>query len=415
MSKLKMKFREIWRRYVYNEMSLEDLQELLSHHCKIETANLNINNVCNLKCSHCFIKFKETLRPEITSSNWHQLIDQFISHGTKKFHICGKEPFMTAEKLFEVLAYLRERKKKDRISYGVITNGIMVDKFIDQIKGLELDYLDFSVDGLKTMHQKLRGVSSFARTITSIEKTAKDTNTKIWVSSVIHRYNFSQIPHLVRFLLKKGVRSFFYQPMIHLGKATSLRSWSVVPEEYYRLMKRSRSLLKEFGREVPIEMKFDIYSTFMSPLFERNTSLKDIFVEFLEEKTNSTSEEVGKSILNYQFNACPLCVAYWKRQQVTPDGYYIGCDVMMSANNYSTFSVGNLKDEKLTTILDRVPGYWKALGLVRSSTELKRCSNCKYFFWCKSGCRLSAYLVYGNWEAPDPMCPFEIEKRRQRL
>jgi len=351
----------------------------------------------------------------MTSVDWRQIIDQFISHGTKQFHICGKEPFMTVKKLLDILTYLHEIKKKDRISYGVITNGILVNKYVDRIKDLELAYLDFSVDGLKTTHQSLRGKSSFDGTVTSLEKAVKDIKTRIWVSSVIHRYNFLDIPRLIRFMIKKGVNSFFCQPMVHLGKATSLRSWSVTPEEYHELMKKSRLLLKRLGRRASIEIKFDMYPTFLAPLFEMNERLKDFFVGFLESEIDSTSEDVGKSVLNYQFNTCPLCVAYWRHQQTTPDGYYIGCDVMMSADDYTPFCVGNLRDEKLSTILDRVPSYYRSLRLVRRSTELKRCSSCKYLLWCKGGCRLSAYLIYGNWTAPDPMCPFQIKRRRWKL
>lgn len=92
---------------------------------KIKFAWIEVTNVCNLKCKHCY---NETARPchkAMTLDEFKHVCDELTAYGISEAQLIGGEPFTIPEStLFAMLSYAHERFK----SIELFFNGTMVTR-----------------------------------------------------------------------------------------------------------------------------------------------------------------------------------------------------------------------------------------------------------------------------------------------
>jgi radical SAM family uncharacterized protein len=120
-----------------------------------------------------------------------RIMDSLVRAGVLIYGFEGGEPLLRRD-LPEILAEAHKR-----FYTSLVTNGWLLKQRIHEI-GDHLEFLFVSLDGIGSLHDKLRGIKgSFDRAIIGI-KAARDYGTKVAINSTITRENIHQVEQMVR-------------------------------------------------------------------------------------------------------------------------------------------------------------------------------------------------------------------------
>lgn len=153
----------------------------------LEFAVVELTDKCNLRCKHCYGSFSDgkTLNDDDIDIIIHELKD----NGCKRVTLSGGEPCILGERLFDIA----DRFKKEGFVVALVTNGTMVG--IDVHKYSCFDIIQVSIDGLKDVHESIRGKGTFLKSIDSIlslKKVVKKVFAQITINS-INQYDFFKL------------------------------------------------------------------------------------------------------------------------------------------------------------------------------------------------------------------------------
>lgn len=109
---------------------------------------LQITDRCNLRCKHCYIG--ETAPKELSIKQIIEILKEFEEMQGLRLMITGGEPLLHSnfDALNDVLPGFLIRKV-------LFTNGLLLSK--DLLRGLNVDEIQISIDGLQKGHDSLRG------------------------------------------------------------------------------------------------------------------------------------------------------------------------------------------------------------------------------------------------------------------
>ncbi len=274
----------MWRRVTEkNNWDTKTLKNEIKSTVHIRSVGLYLTHKCNLRCKHCFWGTSNTAEEELNLTEWRSIIDQFVNHGTRHFHICGKEPLMS-EKIFGILSHFNELRNNWKIKYGIITNGTLVKKFSEYIDKYSLDYLDFSIDGTKRGNDILRGEGTFERIIEGM-KVAIDERlaTSISSSTVIYKENLKELVEMTRYLYDIGIKYLFFQPVRNYGKL-NIENWIVSPQDFSYAISQLKETIKDLSN---ITIEFEIPPTYLPFLYNNNELVKNTFNLFINGEKSS--------------------------------------------------------------------------------------------------------------------------------
>lgn len=122
--------------------------------------SLTLTHACNLRCKMCG-QWKSKVRNYAASRGthslslgvWKKVVREVASHKGTVLLIRGGEPFLYPG-IIDLLAYV----KKNNIFVSIDTNGMLLEKYADDIVRLGVDHLTVSVDGPQKNHDRVRGV-----------------------------------------------------------------------------------------------------------------------------------------------------------------------------------------------------------------------------------------------------------------
>ena len=148
----------------------------------------DLNNICNLKCKHCYWWLnRDGEKEELTKDDWKQI----IQHRLKKNHILqvnlvGGEP-MLRQDIIEV--FNEEMPGK----YTIVTNGTK-----ELIPYSGLIYYVISIDGMKEKHDKIRG-KTFDKIFENVTKFVSKNGKRIMISMTINSWNCEDVIEVAEF------------------------------------------------------------------------------------------------------------------------------------------------------------------------------------------------------------------------
>jgi len=147
------------------------------------------------------------------------VVKKLAEIGVQYLHICGKEPFLSPW-LPELLSVADDLKRKTGWRYGLVTNGTLLQTNLQWLSTLSIDYIDVSVDGLGKGHDSIRGEGCFDKIVKQIniavERLGED---KITLATTVCSHNVAEIPEMIDYFRRIGVRYFFLQPVQMDGRA----------------------------------------------------------------------------------------------------------------------------------------------------------------------------------------------------
>lgn len=317
-------------------------------HARLELVELYVSDRCNLSCAHCFYGSVQSISEELSYPEWCYVIDQFVELGARHFHIGGREPFDSIKSL-QVMTYLDDVKRRaENIKYGTITNGLAAMRYLSRIRDLNIDYLDFSLDGLQEGHELLRGRGTFKRTLHSVIQALRQLGReKIYVSSVIYKRNIAQIPEMIRQLCNIGTNKFFLQPLQPYGNGLKLMRFLVSPKEYGDLIQECVRVLRDLRTRCGIIVF--VPRSLLLGVCESSEIAREAVANYLD--GGGTTVECGNLLLKFRFEK--VYPAFWGACIITADGYYIGSFEARSLHDYKDFSVGNVRDQSVEYLFEK--------------------------------------------------------------
>ena len=120
-------------------------------HRPVEYVRLAVTTACNLRCSYCMREEHINNTAKSVSLTRHEIstiIKVLADHGVTKIRFTGGEPLLRAD----IVDLVRDAKQQSGITtVGLTTNGLLLDRFLPELKDAGLDAINFSID---TLHRE---------------------------------------------------------------------------------------------------------------------------------------------------------------------------------------------------------------------------------------------------------------------
>ncbi len=167
---------------------------------------IQINNACNLACSHCLVSSGPGKEPGLPFQQLKALVDRAVQLGLERLYLTGGEPFIRKD-IFKLIRHATERRDLDVI---VLTNATV---FRGPIKaGLEtLDparvRFQVSIDGAcAATNDRIRGPGTFTKALDGARVLA-DLGFDVSLTTVPTRANLDELPEIPGIVRSVGAKS----------------------------------------------------------------------------------------------------------------------------------------------------------------------------------------------------------------
>lgn len=286
---------------------------------------------CNLNCRHCSYLCRSSASENVSLDRLKEVVGEAIDSGVKLVVLVGREPLLEFDRTREILKFLKDKA----VRVGMVTNGTLVSRHIEELKNYKFDYIDVSLDGPEKEHEMNRGVGSFGKAREGIKLLLNHCNYgKFFLSSTLMSYNYSVLPKMIEEFSGYGVENFCFGTYIYTGEN---------PEEW----KLEGLHLLEFvemlkGVDVKGQLIVDVHSE-VSHLWD-----------FLIEKGIILEEGVKFDINHNCYYKIPGTNVFLKNSKyttnlshsviITADGYYLPDYKLIASREYREKAVGNVGD-----------------------------------------------------------------------
>lgn len=171
----------------------------------------HLTDKCNLNCKYCYEGEKGC--NELSFDDIKLVLDREVKSGSKKCYITffGGEPLLKKDLIYEVVNYTKELEKDNDIefSYGITTNGTLVDRtFINFVKKYDF-FVGYSLDGKEFTQDKNRVTYSGDGTFDIVSDNARElikAIDKLVAMPVITKNNYKEMVENARYLFDMGFR-----------------------------------------------------------------------------------------------------------------------------------------------------------------------------------------------------------------
>lgn len=174
---------------------------------------IHLTDQCNLNCKFCDKGFRKGKSNDISKGKWEKVIKGIKSLGPERVIVSGGgEPLLRPETFNMVVDELEDKD----IYTSLITNGTHLDRdMIEKLIEKDWNHINFSLHSpFAEVSDFLRGKKgSFIKTVENIRKLKKLKDEKdskeptMAITSVINKYNYSQIGELSEFVQRLDVKT----------------------------------------------------------------------------------------------------------------------------------------------------------------------------------------------------------------
>lgn len=310
---------------------------------------------CNLKCTYCIRGEK---RREFLELQTLRDILQKNDFSNNQVLITGGEPTMHPE--FEEIVKMCCNYFK---SVSINTNGTNYE-FINRLKS-ERIHLQISLDGNEYMHDLIRGNGTFRSAINNIRRFDQmqfDYN----IATVVNLININNIIEMIDVLSDlKNMKYWKVEAQLPFGcgdngNCVSVEEWNILVEK----------LLSLCPFRLVIKKLFD---------FSLISKLSDEQIKYIGENKTKNCGNCNSKIYVY------------------PDFTVYPCTCL------TDFPLGNLKEEKLSDILNSKNAKMFSCYEVNKNSQ---CSKCRYLPICNGGCIGMSYNNFGELGWGDVRCKY---------
>jgi SynChlorMet cassette radical SAM/SPASM protein ScmE len=347
-----------------------------------DLVTLILTRRCNILCKHCAVLYSSEPSKELSTERWIGIIEKLERAKVFKLHISGGEPFIRGN-IFSII----EAIFKKPFRFSLNTNATLInDNIARRLSDFKKrnDYISVSIDGSNPeIHDRIRGEGSFKRMLNGV-KCLINAENSVSGFTVVMRYNFNDLPNIVRLVRDLGMNGLKINNLIPEGEG--LKNYlELMPteEQKKRAFKMRDILIERFGNFV-------------------NGTFFDI-LEFWEEMEKDRKDEKGGSY----FTGCGggiNCIA------IMPDGTVTPCDLLPN------IKVGNVIEEDFNNIWLNSPKLNEFRNRRDISLDIiKDCKECLYKKGCTGGCPAVPYSLHRNTLAIDPLQCYKVYKWKKNI
>ncbi len=309
---------------------------------------------CNAKCAMCNISgiLNDGNMKDIPLDKIERLLDEVTPYHPSII-LFGGEPFIRKD----IVDIVRAVKKRG-LSTGMFTNGLLIDDAtIKALVAERLDYIAFSLQGVKEVHDKIIGVpGAYEKMVKSIRSfTAfKPRTTKVVIHATVCEHNAANLNDLAGLGQELGV------DLIRFGHPS-----------FYSSVEASgctAQLKKVFRDDLAIKAMSYVYDIRgHEELYVKN--VKDVKARFGDKV--SFSPELGdeelKSWYSRDFKSKRNCLFVWRGLFIYPNGDVYPCESI-------NYKMGNVFEEGFLKVWNG-PKYKEFRRVLRKGL-LPACARC---------------------------------------
>lgn len=324
------------------------------------------NNKCQLHCKHCYYGFDKMKGKELTREEFKKVFKQCDELGINAYHFSGKEPLFDSS-VFDLVSDIRGINPVADIS--LVTNGINVPKFINELKNCRLSKLCLSVDDVS----ETNGVRTVKNVTDKALTALQGSKIPVEIFIDLHKNNFNKVNEIIHYLYTTyGLRRFYIRtiiPFAHLD-AKDIKGMSLNTSE---LNKVYLQLLEVANSFTDVSLRLTIHREYTWLLQQENMVDMPIIQAFNNQKIYGESYVLN----NFEVYFEQYCGRYENQISITPDGYILGCASEMSCSNYDEVSVGNVLDTPLEQLIYKGKTTSLADNKILEETKCTKCFCCK--------------------------------------
>ena len=350
-----------WARY-FDPDNLE-FQALIRRN-RISEIRLLINNDCQLKCQHCFYGFDEMKGRKLLFTEYCRVLLEAINLGIKEFHFSGKEPLFN-EDIFDYAKFIKEMSPESHVH--VVTNGINVPKYIEQLKSFSKVYL--SIDDVLGVKEYRDTTNVYDKAIRAL----KENNIPIQVFIDLGKHNYNKVADIINHLYDNyGVDDFYVRTLAYVGNAENLERLTLKELEsvYHQIFKITSENEK-------INVMLNANAPFTYDILDLADDSYEVGYLFKEMANRIISTGNPNIFENFAFGLESFCHRYDWQVTLTPDGYLLGCGTEVSNPDYDQASAGNVRDCSLAELIVR----GKEINILGNCSQKKE-DGCLMFYNC---------------------------------
>ena len=328
-----------------------------------------ITLACDLKCHHCGSRAGKRRPDELTTEECLDLVRQLARMGTREITLIGGEAYLRRDWL-EIIREIRRQGMDCTMQSGGLN---LTEERIKAAVDAGLQALGISIDGLRDVHDRLRGVKgSFDAAFNALE-AIKKSGIPSTVNTQITSLVISQLRELMNLFIAAGATSWQVQLTVAMGRAADHPELLLQPYELLELM----PLLAEWYEEgadqgflIQPGNNIGYYGPYES-----------VWRGSGDDRVYWTSCNAGQNTLG-----------------IEADGTIKGCPSLAT----SKYAGGNIRDLSFEDI------WWTTdelnINRGRTSEELWGfCGSCYYADVCKAGCTWTTSVLFGR-AGNNPYC-----------
>ncbi|UCC20149.1 MAG: radical SAM protein [Promethearchaeota archaeon] len=357
----------------------------------------SVTHRCNLNCTHCYVDQDSN---EIPFNQACTIIDQLSEAKTFILIFFGGEALLRDD-IFDLMRYATEKN----INVALASNGTLITpRMAKKLKDIGVGYVQVSIDGLKDIHEQIRGNGTFEKAIAAI-KNCLNEGLYTCIGTTITKQNIHQIYDLVDLAKSLNVQKFEIVDFVPSGKASSKAYITLTPlqiEKFSLIICDIWQKLMKEGYPLTLSYKNPIFARILAQRFPKVITAPFFKSIFSKEAISyfNFSERLSSGVFSKQSPFSPFitgCECGVFTMHIKSNGDVTPCPL-------NPVSLGNVKKHHLQKI-------WQASPILNQYRGLKyegQCGKCNFKTIC-GGCRAKAFISSGSNIKSDPTCMFEIK------
>jgi 12,18-didecarboxysiroheme deacetylase len=340
----------------------------------------NMTRQCNLKCVHCYAHAKvNPMENELTTAEGKALIDDLSAFGAPVMLFSGGEPLLRPD-LPELARYAVSKGMRAVIS----TNGTLITREKARVfKEIGLSYVGISLDGLREVNDRFRGVDgAFAQALEGI-RNCRDAGIKVGLRFTVNKRNADQVGPIFDLLEAEQIPRVCFYHLVYAGRGSQLMEEDLNPVETRRVV--------------------DLIADRTKELFDRGLEKEVLTVD-----NHADGPYLYLRLLKEGSPRAPEVLELLQMNEGNSSGRGIGCvswDGQVHADQFwRHYSFGNVRQRPFSEIWQDLSNPLMARLKDKKKYVTGRCAQCRWLDICAGNFRVRAEAASGDLWAPDPAC-----------
>jgi MoaA/NifB/PqqE/SkfB family radical SAM enzyme/SAM-dependent methyltransferase len=231
---------------------------------KLKECWFHLTDLCNLSCNHCLFSASPAKSRCINPELLQKTVKHALELGCRLFSFTGGEPFIYTD----FIPFLRKLLSDTPDCHAaVLTNGILLDQHLDELRNLDRLHLQISLDGLEESHDGLRGKGNYKKLINNLQKLQK-VNVPYTLSVALSTENINDLPYLVELASELGASNIHL--LYHFIRGKGNRDQFITPDQIFPKLREA------WIRADKLDLQIDNIETMRSQIFSTPSTRYDL-------------------------------------------------------------------------------------------------------------------------------------------